>query len=99
MSSSTVAVVSTVSPVPYSHEANTIFSTVNEKKRRSSSITMDDTMIDYSSMMGLEDKKRRFSEDVVDMDLKDSERVKKLYRQIQRQVHCSQESKEVLTVF
>ena len=50
-------------------------------------------------MMGMEDRRRRFSEDVVDMDLKDSERVKKLYRQIQRQVHCSQESKERLTVF
>ena len=60
---------------------------------------MDDTMIDYTSMMGLEDKRRRFSEDVVDMDLKDSERIKKLYRQIQRQVHCSQETKEAPTVF
>ena len=43
---------------------------------------MDDTMIDYTSLMGLEDKRRRFSEDVVDMELKDSERIKKLYRQI-----------------
>ena len=60
---------------------------------------MDDTMIDYTSMMGLEDKRRRFSEDVVDMDLKDSERIKKLYRQIQRQVHCSQDIKEAQTVF
>ena len=56
-------------------------------------------MIDYTSMMGLEDKRRRFSEDVVDMDLKDSERIKKLYRQIQRQVHCSQDIKEAQTVF
>ena len=60
---------------------------------------MDDTMIDYTSMMGLEDKKRRFSEDVVDIDLKDSERVKKLYRLIQRQVHWSKVSKEGQTVF
>ena len=55
--------------------------------------SMDDSNIDYMSILGLEDKKRRFSEDVVDMDLKDSERIKKLYRQIQRQVHCSQENK------
>ena len=96
MTASTVAV---VSPVPSSPEANTIFSTVNETKRRSSSITMDDNMIDYTSMMGLEDKRRRFSEDVVDMDLKDSERLKKFYRQMQRQVHCGQGSKEALTVF
>ena len=32
------------------------------------------------------------------MDLKDSERVKKLYRQIQRKVHCSREIQEALTV-
>ena len=88
-----------VSPESSILNASILFSTVDERKRRSSSITMDDTMINYTSMMGLEDKKRRFSEDVVDMELKDSERVKKLYRQIQRQVHCSQESKEVLTVF
>jgi hypothetical protein len=42
--------------------------TVNETRRRSSSISMDDTMIDYTSMMGLEDMRRRFSEDVVNMD-------------------------------
>ena len=96
MTASTVAVVLSV---PSSLEANTIFSTVNETKRRSSSITMDDNMIDYTSMMGLEDKRRRFSEDVVDMDLKDSERLKKFYRQMQRQVHCGQGSKEALTVF
>ena len=34
-------------------------------------------MIDYTSMTGLEDKRRRLIEDVVDMDLKDSERIKK----------------------
>ena len=88
-----------VSPESSILNASILFSTVDETKRRSSSITMDDAMIDYSSMMGMEDKKRRFSEDVVDMDLKNSERVKKLYRLIQRQVHCSQESKEEQTVF
>ena len=71
-----------VSPESSILNASIIFCTVDETKRRSSSIAMDDTMIDYTSMMGMEDKKRRFSEDVVDMDLKDSERVKKLYRQI-----------------
>jgi hypothetical protein len=60
---------------------------------------MDDTMINYTSMMGLEDKMRRLSEDVVDMDLKDSERIRKLYIQIQRQVHCSQDIKEAQIVF
>ena len=62
--------------------ANTKFSTVDETNRRSLSITitMDDCMVDYMSMMGTEDKKRRFSEDVVDMDIKDSEKLKKLFR-------------------
>ena len=46
-------------------------------------------------MLGLEDKKKRFSEEVVDTDLKDSVRLQKLYRQIQRQVHCRDREKEV----
>ena len=71
---------------------------MNETKRRSSSVTLDDTEIDYISMLGVEEKRRRFSEDVVDMDLKDSVKIKKLYRQIQRQVHCNQDSKEIPTV-
>ena len=70
-----------VSPESSILNASILFSTVDETKRRSSSIATDDTMIDYTGMMGMEDEKRRFSEDVVDMDLKDSERVKKLYRQ------------------
>ena len=46
-------------------------------------------------MLGLEDKIKRFSEEVVDTDLKDSVRLQKLYRQIQRQVHCRDREKEV----
>jgi hypothetical protein len=52
--------------------------------------SMDDSNIDYMSILGLEDKKRRFSEEVVDMDLKDTVRLQKMYRQIQRHVHCHQ---------
>ena len=44
-------------------------------------------------MLGLEDRRKRFSEEVVDLDLKDSVRLQKLYRQIQRQVHCGEEEK------
>ena len=89
-----------VSPLPATSplDARALISTVNEMKRRSSSITMDDTKIDYTSMLGMEDKRRRFSEDVVDMDLKDSVRLKKMYRQIQRQVHFNQQSKGTPTV-
>ena len=86
------------SPVTSILDARALSYIVNEKKRRSSSITMDDSKIDYISMMGLEEKRRRFSEDVVDMELMDSVMLKKLYRQIQRQVHCNQESKGTLTV-
>ena len=47
---------------------------------------MDDTQIDYVSLMGREEAKRRFSEDVVDTELRDSIRVQKMFRQIQREV-------------
>ena len=54
---------------------------------------MDDTNIDY--IMGPEEAKQRFSEDVVDTDLKDSIRLQKKYKQIQRQIiRCNQDSKE-----
>ena len=71
---------------------------VNKMKQRSNSISMDDTKVDYTSLLGLEDRKRRFSEDVVDRDTKDIVRLQKLYRQIQRQVHCNQENKGTATV-
>ena len=44
-------------------------------------------------MLGLEERRKRFSEEVVDLDLKDSVRLQKLYRQIQRQVHCRDQDK------
>ena len=72
-------------------EATLIISSGPSFEARSSS--MDDSNVDYTSLLGLEDRKRRFSEDVVDMELKDSVRLQKLYRQIQRNVHCRQ-SKE-----
>ena len=50
-------------------------------------------MMNYTSTMGLEDKRRRFR------DLKDSEIIKKFYRRIQRQVYCGKDSKEVQTLF
>ena len=58
--------------------------------KKAQTYSMDDSNIDYMSILGLEDKKRRFSEDVVDMDLKDTVRLQKMYRQIQRHVHCHQ---------
>jgi hypothetical protein len=60
---------------------------------------MDDTIIDYTSRIGLEDKKRRFSVDVVDIDLKDRKRLQKLYRHIHRRSHCNQQKKGTLAAF
>ena len=50
--------------------------------------SVDDARVDYTSLLDGEDRARRFSEDVVDIDLKDSVKLQKLYRQIQRQDHC-----------
>ena len=58
--------------------------------KKAQTYSMDDSNIDYMSILGLEDKKRRFSEEVVDMDMKDTVRLQKMYRQIQRHVHCHQ---------
>ena len=47
--------------------------------------------------MGPEEVKVRFSEDVVDTDVKESIRLQKKYKQIQRQIRCNQDSKEAAT--
>ena len=54
------------------------------------SYSIDDSKVDYMSLLGSEDRKRRFSEVVIDTELKDSMRLQKLYRKMQRQVHCQQ---------
>ena len=57
------------------------------------SSTVDDTNIDYVSLMGREEAKKRFSEDVVDTELRDSIRLQKMFRQIQREVRGMQDHK------
>jgi hypothetical protein len=42
----------------------------------------DNSKVDYTSMLGEEGRRQRFSEEVVDKDLKDSVRVQKMYRQL-----------------
>ena len=59
----------------------------------SSSSSEDDSKVDYTSMLGVEERRQRFSEEVVDKDLKDSVRVQKMYRQLQRQVYCGLRNK------
>jgi hypothetical protein len=75
-----------VSPISSVLDANTHFLTLNETKRRSSSIKLDETMI------RLEDKKRRFS-------MKDRERLEKWYRQIHGHSHCNKMRKGTLSAF
>ena len=44
----------------------------------SASSSEDDSKVDYTSMLGEEERRQRFSEEVVDKDLKDSVRVQKM---------------------
>ena len=74
-------------------EAKTSSSSVPNVKGRPNSLSTDDSTVDYNSMLGIEDRRKRFSEEVEDADLKESVHLKKLYRQIQRQVHCSGQEK------
>ena len=53
----------------------------------------DDSMVDYTSMLGIEERRQRFSEEVQDRDLKDSVRLQKMYRELQRQVYCGARDK------
>ena len=81
------------SPVSLPLRPRTVVTCVPTFTAESSFLSVDDSKVDYTSMLGLEDKRKRFSEEVVDMDLKDSVRLQKMYRQIQRQVHCRNQIK------
>ena len=74
-------------------EAKNISSSVPNVKGRPNSLSTDDSTVDYNSMLGIEDRRKRFSEEVEDGDLKQSVLLQKVYRQIQRQVHCSEQEK------
>ena len=73
---------------PASLEVGSLIETINEIKRRDLSMSKDDAHIDYISVLDQDDLVKRFSEDLVDMDTRNSLQLRKLYRQIQRQVHC-----------
>ena len=47
---------------------------------RAQAVSMDDIQVDYSSILDQEDRLRRWSEDVVDLELRDNLRLNKLYR-------------------
>ena len=54
-----------------------------------SSRSTDDSTVDYLSMLGREDRRRRFSERLEDKGLKETVDLQKLFRQIQIQVFSS----------
>ena len=62
----------------------------------SSFLSEDDSKVDYTSLLGLDDKRKRFSEDVVDKNVKETIRLQKMYRELQRQVYCTDQKKESL---
>ena len=62
------------------------------------SFSLDDAKVDYVSILGLEDRRRRFSEDIADLEIKDSVRIKKLLRQLQRDAHLHQSKNNYLEI-
>ena len=48
----------------------------------------DDARVDYTSLLGLEDRRKRFSEELLDTELRDSVQLQKMYRELQRQINC-----------
>ena len=53
----------------------------------------DDARVDYTSLLGLEDRRKRFSEELLDTELRDSVQLQKMYRELQRQINCWDRSK------
>ena len=62
----------------------------------------DDARVDYTSLLGQEDRRKRFSEELLDTELRDSVQLQKMYRELQRQINCWDRNKvlssSVLTI-
>ena len=58
---------------------------------------MDDNRVDYISMLGVEDIRKRFSEDVVDRRTKDQVMINKMLREMQRQAHAGGRVSSIVT--
>ena len=50
---------------------------------------VDDTKVDYTSLLSMEERGRRFSEVLEDQSLVQTIRVEKMFRQMQKQVYCN----------
>ena len=49
---------------------------------------VDDARVDYDSLLDSDQRRSRFSEELLDMELRESVRLGKMYRQLQRQINC-----------
>ena len=50
---------------------------------------VDDTKVEYTSLLSMEERRRRFSEVLEDQSLVQTIRVEKMFRQMQKQVYCN----------
>ena len=48
----------------------------------------DDARVDYDSLLDSDQRRSRFSEQLLDMELRESVRLGKMYRELQRQINC-----------
>ena len=48
----------------------------------------DDARVDYDSLLDSDQRRSRFSEELLDVELRESVRLGKMYRQLQRQINC-----------
>ena len=58
----------------------------------------DDTQIDYNSLMESEELLKRYSENVADREVLEAEKIKKMYRNLQRQIRSKDTDKVTTTL-
>ena len=56
---------------------------------------VDDTRVEYTSLLSMEERRRRFSEVLDDQSLAKTIRVEKMFRQMQRKVYCNMDNTTV----
>ena len=48
----------------------------------------DDARVDYDSLLDSDQRRSRFSEELLDTELRESVMLGKMYRELQRQINC-----------
>ena len=51
-------------------------------------MSVDDSKVDYTSQLDIEERRRRLSDCLVDKNLEETIRLEKMFRQMQRQLYC-----------